>query len=91
MEQKYCQSCGMPMSAKEDFGTEKSGDASPDYCTYCYKDGKFTSDCTMDEMIEHCARFVDQFNEDSDTKYTKEEAIAEMKRFFPQLERWKNA
>ena len=60
MEQKYCQSCGMPMSAKEDFGTEKSGNASHDYCTYCYKDGKFTSDCTMDEMIGHCARFVDQ-------------------------------
>ena len=83
MEQKYCQSCGMPMSAKEDFGTEKSGNASHDYCTY--------SDCTMDEMIGHCARFVDQFNEDSAVKYTKEEAISEMKRFFPQLKRWKNA
>ena len=42
-------------------------------------------------MIGHCARFVDQFNEDSAVKYTKEEAIAEMKRFFPQLKRWKNA
>lgn len=91
MEQKYCQSCGMPMSCGEDFGTEKSGAINHDYCTYCYKEGKFTTDCTMDEMIEHCASFVDQFNEDSDTKYTRQEAVAEMKRFFPHLKRWKKA
>ena len=27
---------------------------------YCYKDGQFLQDCTMDEMIEHCAQFVGQ-------------------------------
>ena len=30
----------------------------------------------MDEMIEHCAQFVEEFNKDSEQKVTKEEAIA---------------
>ena len=40
-------------------------------------------------MINHCAQFVDEFNKDSEIKMTKEEAIANMKQFFPQLKRWK--
>ncbi|WP_349875433.1 zinc ribbon domain-containing protein, partial [Bacteroides cellulosilyticus] len=45
-------------------------------------------DCTMDEMIEHCAQFVEEFNKDSEQKVTKEEAIAMMKQEFPKLKRW---
>ena len=51
---------------------------------------KFTQDCTMDEMIEHCAQFVEEFNKDSEQKVTKEEAIAMMKQEFPKLKRWQN-
>jgi hypothetical protein len=29
----------------------------------------------MDEMIEHCAQFVEEFNKDSDKKVTQEEAV----------------
>lgn len=36
----------------------------------------------MDEMIDHCAQFVDEFNKDSEMKMTKEEAVANMKQFF---------
>ena len=42
----------------------------------------------MDEMIEHCAQFVEEFNKDSEQKVTKEEAIAMMKQEFPKLKRW---
>ena len=45
----------------------------------------------MDEMIDHCALFVDEFNKDSEMKMTKEEAVANMKQFFPLLKRWKKA
>jgi hypothetical protein len=89
MEQKFCQSCGMPMTAPEHFGTNKDGSANTDYCSYCFKDGQFTNNMTMDEMISHCAQFVDEFNKDSGQKLTKEEAISQMKQFFPQLKRWK--
>lgn len=89
METKYCQSCGMPLKTKEDFGTNADGSINEDYCLYCYKDGSFTADYTMDEMIAHCAQFVDEFNKDVNCYYTKEEAIKEMRNFFPELKRWK--
>ncbi len=84
----YCQSCGMPMTATEQFGTEKGGIVNKDYCVYCFKDGAFTQNMTMDEMIEHCAGFVEEYNKDSNQKLTKEQAVAQMKMYFPKLKRW---
>lgn len=51
---KFCQSCAMPMS-DEHFGTEKDGSKSEDYCSYCYQDGEFTIDNSMEEMIDYSA------------------------------------
>lgn len=84
----FCQSCGMPMQSPEQFGTNKDGSANSDYCQYCYQGGKFTQECTMEEMIEHCAKFVAEFNADSKTQFTKEQAIEQMKIYFPHLKRW---
>lgn len=88
MEQTLCQSCGMPMT-NEYYSTNTDGTANTVYCSYCYKDGQFTKYLTMDEMILQCAKFVDEFNKDSEKKFTKAEAIEQMKLFFPSLERWK--
>lgn len=88
MEQAFCQSCGMPM--KDEFNsTNQDGTVNDTYCCYCYKDGQFTSDVTMDEMIDHCIKYLDEYNGASETKFTKEEAIAQMKQYFPTLLRWK--
>ena len=89
MEQKICQCCAMPID-ESTFGTEADGSKNEEYCHYCYADGKFTKDCTMDEMIEHNLKYLDEFNKDSEVKYSVEEARATMKEFFPQLKRWKN-
>ena len=86
MEAKLCQSCGMPLSSAEVLGTNADGSLNEEYCTYCYQHGDFAQDCTMDEMIEHCAQFTDEFNKDSGMNFTKEEAIAGMKEFFPTFE-----
>lgn len=88
-EQNFCQSCGMPLTTEGHFGKNADGSANTDYCVYCFTNGKFTSDVTMDEMIEHCLQFIDDFNKDSDQKMTKEEAREQMRQFFPQLKRWK--
>ena len=80
MEQRFCQSCGMPLT-DEVLGTNADGTKNEDYCMYCYKDGKFLQDCTMDEMIEHCAQFVDEVN--------KGQYIGQMKMYFPHLKRWR--
>lgn len=85
----FCQSCGMPMQTSELFGTNKDGSVNQEYCCYCYKDGGFTQDCTMDGMIEHCIKYLDEFNGACNTQFSKEEAIAQMKEFFPKLKRWK--
>lgn len=90
-EMIFCQSCGMPMQTADQFGTNKDGSANQDYCCYCYKDGAFVQDCTMEGMIEHCVKYLDEFNGACDTKYSKEEAVAQMKEFFPHLKRWSNS
>ena len=38
---QFCQSCGMPLTRAEDFGTNADGSANFDYCRYCYQDGKY--------------------------------------------------
>ena len=54
LEQKFCQSCGMPLAgAPQEMGTEKDGSPNPDYCTYCYQNGAFTRDCTMQETVSY--------------------------------------
>ena len=88
MEQKFCQSCGMPIDDST-FGKETDGSKNEDYCHYCYADGHFTKECTMDEMIELNLNYIDEFNKDSEVKYTVEEARKTMKEYFPQLKRWK--
>ena len=85
---KFCQSCGMPLT-DEVLGTNADGSKNEEYCMYCYKDGKFLQECTMDEMIEHCAQFVGEFNEGCGLELTREEAIGKMKMYFPYLKRWR--
>ncbi len=88
MEQKFCQSCGMPLT--DDIkGTNADGSRNEDYCIYCYKDGKFTQDMTMEQMIDHCAQFTEEINKQSGQNLTPEQAKEMMRQFFPQLKRWK--
>lgn len=89
MEMKVCQSCGMPLREEKEFGTNADGGKNEEYCVYCYQGGRFAQDCTMEEMIAHCAELTDEFNKGAGTNFTKEEAIAGMREYFPQLKRWK--
>ncbi len=54
---KFCQSCGMPLSKDPgNGGTDAHGSRSTEYCSYCYKDGVFTSPeiSTPEEMQKFC-------------------------------------
>ena len=81
----FCQSCGMPLTHEKDFGTEKDGSKNTEYCVYCYKNGAFTANCTMEQMIDFCAPIMVR---DGEAK-TEEEAKQKMLAYFPQLKRWK--
>ena len=78
----------MPLTG-EFLGTNADGSANEEYCIYCYKDGTFTQDCTMDEMIEFCAQFLDDVNKNLPAPMTREQYIASMRSWFPTLKRWR--
>jgi len=89
MEQRFCQSCGMPLNDSSSRGTNQDDTLNGDFCKYCFQKGHFTKDCSMEEMIDSCAQYINQFNSHSPVKLTKEEAIRQMKMEFPSLKRWK--
>ena len=82
MEEKVCQSCGMPMK-EETYGSEADGSKSKDYCSYCYDKGSFTSDCSLDEMVEICIPFMEEAD------LPKEGAEKLLKQSLQTLKRWK--
>ena len=79
----------MPLAEPEHFGTNADGTQNQEYCVYCLRKGAFTQDITMDGMILLCAGMLDEFNKDAERPLTREEAIAEMRRHFPTLKRWR--
>ena len=85
---KFCQSCGMPLTDQL-LGTNADGSKNEEYCIYCYKDGAFTSDFTMEEMVEFCAQFVEDFNKDSGQNLSREEYKAMLRQYYPNLKRWR--
>ena len=87
---KICQSCGMKMVNKGDFGTNEDGSIQEEYCTYCFQKGDFTQNRTMEEQIEKNLEFLDEFNKDTNANFSKEQAREEMLQYFPTLKRWKN-
>ena len=84
-----CQSCGIPMVDDVLYGTNADSSKNSEYCIYCYKDGKFVQDFTMDQMIDHCAQFIKEINKGLPPSITKEEYIGQMKMYFPHLKRWR--
>ena len=83
MENKICQSCGMPINSIEDLGKNDDGSINEDYCKYCYQDGKFIDDVTMEEYIDMCSEYGEQAG------MTNEEMKEMCTKLFPTLKRWK--
>jgi len=83
MEQKICQSCWMPLENPGQFGTNTDWSVSQDYCIYCYKDGKFIDDVSMEEYIDMCSQYWAQAG------MTNEQMKEYCIKLFPTLKRWK--
>ena len=80
---KICQSCGMPIENNSDLGSEINGKLNEDYCKYCYQNGKFIDDVTMEEYIEMCSKYGEQAG------MTNEQMKEFCQKLFPTLKRWK--
>ena len=76
-----CQSCGMPLS--DDFlAREGDGSFNEKYCKWCWANGEFLQDCTMEEMVEHCIPHMPLAQTEPDA------CRAYMRSLLPTLERW---
>lgn len=78
----------MPLTA-DVLGTNADGSKNEEYCIYCYKDGTFTGDFTMEEMAEFCAQFVDEYNKNTGQNLSREEYKQMLLQHYPNLKRWK--
>jgi len=84
---KWCQSCCMPMKEAKDFGTEKGGNASEDYCVHCYAEGEFTwHAASLDEAVEGNVSFWNKEEGETD-----EQLFTRVKNEFLKLKRWQTA
>ena len=80
-----CQSCGMPLTAPEQFGKNADGTTNGDYCVYCCPDGEANMRGTLDEMIDFCAPLEVKLGLFPDEK-TARNALAQ---YLPTLKRWR--
>ncbi len=79
----FCQSCGMPLTKAEDFGTAAEGFRQNDYCVYCYEGGAFTHpEITMGEMIAVSSSMVAEQMGEAEARALHEAII-------PMLKRWR--
>lgn len=87
---RICQSCGMNMDRIEDFGTNADKTPNDDYCVYCFKDGSFTNNYTIEEMVENNLKYLEEYNKHAGTQYGEDEARKQMTEFLHMLKRWRN-
>lgn len=74
----------MPIEDEQLKGTNKNGSKSDLYCNYCFQDGEFTSDVTLEEMVEICIPPTIKAGVYPDEQIAKSSMLA----FFPSLKRW---
>lgn len=84
----FCQSCSMPLRTFDDLGTEADGGVSTEYCTHCYQNGRFTHDGDVEDIVEYNLKFLDEFNAQSGSHYSEDEARTILKEHLLTLKRW---
>jgi hypothetical protein len=81
-----CQSCGMPMSSPEQFGSNIDGSVNEEYCIYCFQDGDFTMNVDKETFIAMQVKIAME-------KMGMDEAQARTmaNNVLPTLKRWKES
>ncbi|MCD8350055.1 MAG: zinc ribbon domain-containing protein [Planctomycetaceae bacterium] len=88
MDEHVCQSCGMNMKSLADCGTNPDKTSNSEYCQYCYQNGAFTRDVTVDEMVETNLEYLDHWNEETGNSFTVDQARPLLREFLTTLKRW---
>lgn len=77
-----CQSCGIEL-IEEVRGTNVDGSLSSDYCIFCYENGNFTEELTLEQAAINVAQ------NSNIPGVTPDEAYVFAKRHLAKLKRWK--
>ena len=70
----------MPL-VDELLGTDADGTLNEEYCRWCWQDGKYLTECSMEEMADHCVPHIGWDD--------PQEAKRFMMRTLPGLKRWR--
>ena len=83
MPEHYCQSCGMMFTGPDQHGHEADGTETEDFCRWCYDQGAYTYETTMEEMIEDCAPRMAEY-----MGWSVDECASLLGAILPNLRRW---
>lgn len=78
-----CQCCGMELD-ESSISSEPDGSANPNYCKWCYADGKFVYG-SLNELVEYLVEHVPLGN------FTREQAKEYFTNQLRELDYWKSA
>lgn len=81
----------MPLrfDVEEYLGTNSDHSHSDEYCYYCLKDGEYTVDIPLGEMVDIWVKYTDKYNGYSNTNYTPQELRTLLNKRLPTLKRWR--
>jgi len=84
-ENRFCQSCLLPMSYPSLIGTNSDGSLNIKFCGICYQNGNFTSpETTLQEMTQ-------KVKKEMEANQIPLNIIDLSINYLPKLARWKNA
>ncbi len=84
-EQRFYQCCRMPVGDTDElYGMNADGSKNDEFCKYCFENGRFTFQGTMEELIEVCVPNIAAANPDM----SEDEARRIMRECFPTLKHW---
>lgn len=84
---EICQSCGMSIEEDKDKGTNADGTLSSEYCLYCFKEGAFTNDLTIDQYVEIGLDYSPEYQA-ATTEGEKKHIKEQTKHYLSGLKRW---
>jgi len=88
MNELICQSCGMPIEEDKQKGTNEDSSLSNDYCFYCFKNGKFTHDVSLDEQVDIGLSYYPAYKK-AQSQEEKDIIKQQSKDYLSNLKRWK--
>lgn len=84
---EICQSCGMNIEDDKYKGTNADGSLSDEYCSFCFKEGGFTNNFSLDQQVSIGLDYSPEYKE-AKTAEEKDKIRLQAKEYLSGLKRW---